>query len=326
MPVVLVAALVLLPITPAEASLPQRGPVPSNAFCAGVALKGMSEAEARSAISSAVRVPALAPIYVRSGDATLAYQPAAALVVDVDAILAKAYAVRSDDKAYAIAPVFTVNASVVAKWTDAAAKRLNRSAHNAKYAVKRTSLIVVNPVYGRALLRGYTRRLVSAAVRASLVATSGVPAVQLPFVATTPSVTLANLGKAILITKHLFTVRLYRGRKVEHHYRCAVGQARYPTPTGVFKVVGKVKYPSWHNPHDAWSAGMPEVIGPGPNNPLGLAAIYLSAPGIRIHGVPASELGSIGSPASHGCIRLSNHDALDLYPRVSVGIPVFIIK
>jgi lipoprotein-anchoring transpeptidase ErfK/SrfK len=68
---------------------------------------------------------------------------------------------------------------------------------------------------------------------------------------------------------------------------------------------------------------MPAFIGPGPGNPLGTRAMNLSASGIRIHGTP--DAGSIGGPASHGCIRMLIHDAEELFDAVDVGTPVMIV-
>jgi lipoprotein-anchoring transpeptidase ErfK/SrfK len=68
---------------------------------------------------------------------------------------------------------------------------------------------------------------------------------------------------------------------------------------------------------------MPAYIGPGPNNPLGTRAMNLSIGGIRIHGTPDS--GSIGGPASHGCIRMYMHDAEELFDIIDVGTPVLIV-
>ena len=76
------------------------------------------------------------------------------------------------------------------------------------------------------------------------------------------------------------------------------------------------------NPHDEWSKNEPETIPPGPGNPLGLRALNLSAPGIRIHGTPSDY--SIGYNASHGCIRMHNSDVLQLYPLVPSGTTVFL--
>ena len=91
-------------------------------------------------------------------------------------------------------------------------------------------------------------------------------------------------------------------------------------------MTGKVKNPTWRNPYSDWSKNMPAAIHGGVNNPLGTRAIYISASGIRMHGVPASENSSIGHRASHGCMRMKRHDAEDFYPRVPVGITVWIIK
>jgi L,D-transpeptidase ErfK/SrfK len=65
------------------------------------------------------------------------------------------------------------------------------------------------------------------------------------------------------------------------------------------------------------------MIPPGPGNPLGTRALYLNADGIRIHGTPSDS--SIGSYASHGCIRMHISESEALYPLVPVGTPVFII-
>ena len=68
---------------------------------------------------------------------------------------------------------------------------------------------------------------------------------------------------------------------------------------------------------------MPASIPPGPSNPLGTRALNINAPGIRIHGT--SNLASLGTAASHGCIRMSIADSEYLFERVDVGTPVIII-
>ena len=62
------------------------------------------------------------------------------------------------------------------------------------------------------------------------------------------------------------------------------------------------------------------AIAPGPNNPVGLVWIDLTKPSYGIHGTPRPE--EIGKTQSHGCIRLTNWDALDLAKRVRKGTPV----
>ena len=73
-----------------------------------------------------------------------------------------------------------------------------------------------------------------------------------------------------------------------------------------------------------WGAGEPATIPPGPGNPLGTRALYLNAPGIRIHGT--YDTASVGTYASHGCIRMTISDSEDLYPRVPVGTTVLITQ
>ena len=106
-------------------------------------------------------------------------------------------------------------------------------------------------------------------------------------------------------------------------YRVATGTGGYPTPHGQFHITAKRLNPTWYNPNSDWSRGMPAFIGPGPSNPLGTRAMNLNASGIRIHGTPDS--GSIGTNASHGCIRMQMHEAEDLFERVEVGTPVLVI-
>lgn len=113
---------------------------------------------------------------------------------------------------------------------------------------------------------------------------------------------------------------LYRNSKVIKTYRVAVGRVDFPTPVGDWKIIGKRRNPVWRNPNMEWSKDMPEFIPPGPGNPLGPRALYLSAPLIRIHGTP--QIGSIGRAASHGCIRMYPWDVIELFDLVKVGTPV----
>ncbi len=117
---------------------------------------------------------------------------------------------------------------------------------------------------------------------------------------------------------------LYRGDgNVAKTYRVAVGMPRYPTPVGDFRVIKKEVDPTWDPPNSDWAAGM-GPIPPGPGNPLGTRWMGLNSPGIGIHGTYTSS--SIGTAASHGCIRMRVGEAEDLFTRVFVGTPVEIVK
>ena len=148
---------------------------------------------------------------------------------------------------------------------------------------------------------------------------------KLPLVKVRPEVSNQDLGKTIVVRVSKNKLYLYDGFKIQDTYPVATAAAGYTTPLGSWTVIDKVESPTWTNPApNGWGAGEPATIPPGPGNPLGTRALYLDAPGIRIHGTPDSA--SIGSYASHGCIRMLISDSEDLYPRVPVGTPALIIK
>ena len=89
-------------------------------------------------------------------------------------------------------------------------------------------------------------------------------------------------------------------------------------------IQSRQRYAPWINPGTPWAASMPKVIPGGPGNPMGTTKVGINYPGVFMHGIPGSEFGSIGTHASHGCMRMFPSDALDLYNRVSIGDPVWI--
>jgi lipoprotein-anchoring transpeptidase ErfK/SrfK len=117
---------------------------------------------------------------------------------------------------------------------------------------------------------------------------------------------------------HLY---LYRNGKLIKSYPVAVGQAAYPTPTGSYSIVSMQMNPTWFPPNSDWARDS-KPIPPGIDNPLGTRWIGTSAPGVGIHGTPDDA--SIGSYASHGCIRMHIYDVENLYDRVVIGMPVII--
>jgi lipoprotein-anchoring transpeptidase ErfK/SrfK len=138
-----------------------------------------------------------------------------------------------------------------------------------------------------------------------------------------PKVTEDELGKTIEINLATNRLTFYDGLKVRRVYPVATGQPSFPTPQGSWEVVYKRVNPTWTNPApDGWGADMPKSIPPGPGNPLGTRAMSLNASGILIHGTYAA--GSIGTYASHGCIRMHLSDVEALYPRVPIGTKVLI--
>jgi lipoprotein-anchoring transpeptidase ErfK/SrfK len=107
-------------------------------------------------------------------------------------------------------------------------------------------------------------------------------------------------------------------------YPASIGSTEKPAPSGRF-IIRSVDYdPTYtYNPAYAFKgqhAQRKVTIRPGPNNPVGLVWIGLSAKGYGIHGTPDPH--EIGKTQSHGCVRLTNWDALSLAKLVSKGTPV----
>ncbi|MFA5844796.1 MAG: L,D-transpeptidase family protein [Coriobacteriia bacterium] len=307
----------------ATTSATDRGPVPNDAIVGGVHLLGMTEADARSAIASAVVMPVLPPLSVRANGVAFTFDAATAVSVDVEAMLADAYASRETSEAFDLSPRYTVSATRVNAWLATVAARVDRTARNAARVLRGSRFLFTRSAEGRRTDRRTGAASITRALRAST-ATGGVqPTVVVPVARVRPRVTEAGLGRAILVDLSERRIRLYRGTAVERTYRCAIGMPRYPTPTGSFRVVAKRANPSWGNPGSGWASNMPRYIAPGPRNPLGTRAIYLSISGIRIHGT--SKVSSIGHAASHGCMRMLRHDVEELFPLVSIGTPVVIV-
>jgi lipoprotein-anchoring transpeptidase ErfK/SrfK len=141
--------------------------------------------------------------------------------------------------------------------------------------------------------------------------------------AVAPRRTAANIGPVIVVDRSTNTLRFYSTKKLLRKFPVATGQAIYPTPLGVFRIVEKQLNPWWYPPtYDAWAKGL-KPVPPGPSNPLGTRWMGLSAPGVGIHGTDADT--SIGYSLSHGCIRMHVPDAEWLFQRVAVGTPVVIL-
>lgn len=113
----------------------------------------------------------------------------------------------------------------------------------------------------------------------------------------------ASLGARLL------TVR--RGDSVLKTYAVAIGQERYPTPIGTYVIRKMIWNPSWRPPPGAdWARGK-TAKGPGdPGNPMKTVKIFFKEPDYYIHGT--GDVESLGSAASHGCLRMDPEEVADL--------------
>jgi L,D-transpeptidase catalytic domain/Putative peptidoglycan binding domain len=130
-------------------------------------------------------------------------------------------------------------------------------------------------------------------------------------------------GTVVTIDRAHFKLRLFKRLKFSKSYGVAVGQPAYPTPTGRFQISNKQVNPAWTAPNSPWAGELAGTTTPGGSASNPLRARWMGiANGVGIHGT--SQEYSIGSRASHGCIRMRVADVIDLYPRVPVGTPVLI--
>ena len=108
------------------------------------------------------------------------------------------------------------------------------------------------------------------------------------------------------------------------HAPVTSGSEHDPLPIGPWTVTAVVRNPTFnYNPDLFWDAEPSHAkakIPPGPNGPVGVVWIDISKPHYGIHGTP--EPGTVGHTSSHGCVRLTNWDALKLAAMVGKGTKV----
>jgi lipoprotein-anchoring transpeptidase ErfK/SrfK len=142
-----------------------------------------------------------------------------------------------------------------------------------------------------------------------------------------PKITTAELGEkyptVVTVDRAGFRLRLFKDLKLKKTYKIAVGQVGLETPAGVYQVQNKAVNPAWHVPNSDWAGDLAGKVIPGgvPENPLKARWLGIYA-GAGIHGTDA--ISSLGTAASHGCIRMAIPDVEELYDEVPVQAPVYI--
>ena len=115
----------------------------------------------------------------------------------------------------------------------------------------------------------------------------------------------------------------------QRRYTIAIGKPSWPTPTGSYIIEDKRTNPTWNVPpsiqEERENQGLEvvEKVPPGPKNPLGKYFMATSASGVGIHAT--NRPWSVGSYASHGCMRMLPSEIAQLFPQVKIGTPVKII-
>jgi lipoprotein-anchoring transpeptidase ErfK/SrfK len=304
----------------------------------GVALGGMTPAQAQRALRARLLAPLDRPVRVRYEGERFKLTPRdAAIGLDVAGSVRKALArSRQGDmfsRTWRELRGGRVDAQLAAhvSYSRPAIKRLVERVHAAvdKPAVDAKvdlSTGQVDPRPSKEGVRVRGKQLASRVERQLLE-----PGARKPIAVRTkvvePKVTTQQLAAkypaVIVVNRGAFQLTLYKHLQPVKTYPIAVGQVGLETPAGLYDVQNKAVDPDWHVPNSAWAGDLAGQVIPGgsPENPI--KARWLGIyDGAGIHGT--SDDASIGSAASHGCIRMHIPDVEELYPQVPVGAPVYI--
>jgi len=309
--------------------------IAEGATVAGVQVGGMTSSQARTEVQEQVAAPLERPIVIKRGDKRFTLSAADANVsTDVGGMVAEALRASREGnvvtRAWRDATAGEIDVSValsvsydrkaVQDLVKRVAKGVNRPAKDASLNFPDlTEVASQNGIEVRAatLEKNIRVALLGSADRKIAIPTKTVRA----------KVTKEQLAKkyptVLVVDRASFRVRFYRDLKLEKEYTVAVGQPGYETPTGLFSVQNKAVDPTWSVPNSDWAGSLAGTTVPGgsPDNPLKARWLGIYA-GTGFHGT--DDVSSLGSAASHGCVRMAVQDVIELYDRVPVETPVYI--
>jgi lipoprotein-anchoring transpeptidase ErfK/SrfK len=316
----------------------QEDKIADGVTVAGVDVGGMSAAQARRAVAQQVGEPRQRTLSVRYGKRSFELSAADAGVhTDVDGMVAAAVEKSREGnilsrvtrsvtggKVKADIPVrVTYDQESVDRLVRRVEHSVERPAKNATVDFSGTGVAKVPGTHGIAVRTVALRK----AVGDEIVHPTPGRVVKAHVKKTKPKVGVDDLAKeypvVVTVNRGGFQLRVYRKLKLERTYPIAVGQVGLETPAGLYHVQNKAVDPAWHVPDSPWAGRLAGQVIPGgaPNNPL--KARWLGIfDGAGIHGTDA--VGSLGSAASHGCIRMAIPDVIRVYDEVPVGAPVYI--
>ena len=223
-----------------------------------------------------------------------------------------------------VAPAIRHARLAVRAWLAAAAKTVYRAPRNARIRITLRHLRVSHSRPGKRLAEKALAKQVDAALDDAVLAPRLVRTKLVPVAAKVRVKELRRKYRTVItVDKSHFKLRLFKNLRISKRYGVAVGQPAYPTPSGLFSIANKQVNPVWSVPNSPWAGELQgtTVEGGSAANPLKARWMGI-VNGVGIHGT--GEDWSIGSRASHGCIRMHVSDVIDLYPRVPVGTPVLI--
>ena len=305
----------------------------------GVDVGGLTGAEARSRLQRELLDPLERPIVVRHGRRTLAAaRHGGPIAANLDATIEQAMSRSRDGNpiqrawrgltgqtvSAQLEPEVTYSRRAVTRLLDRVRAGVDRPATDATVKISGAGVQEVDGQTGLAARIRALRRRIRAAITD--------PRAGRRFVAArrrrsrrSPARTWPRSTKTIVVVNRgAFKLTLYKGLKVVKTYPIAVGQIGLETPAGLYAVQNKAVNPAWHVPGQRLGGrpGRQGHLRQRPDQPASRPAGSGSTTAWASTG-PATTR-SIGSAASHGCIRMHVSDVEDLYDRVPVGASVYI--
>jgi lipoprotein-anchoring transpeptidase ErfK/SrfK len=304
----------------------------------GVDVGGLTRTQAQAKLSAALLQPLRRPVtmLLPSGERVRLNPRDAGVRMDIGAAVAQADRlsrrgsileriwrdVTGGTLNHPLTAHLSYSSAAVAGTVRRIARQLDRQPQDASVAPQGGRLVTSPGHDGAAVQRGTLRR---ALVR-RLMHADGSDRVRVPVRKLHPDVTQEDLAgqypSYIVVDRNAFQLRLFKNLQLARTYSIAVGQQGLETPAGLYDIQDKQVDPTWHVPNSDWAGDLAgKTVPPGPDDPL--KARWMGFNGSAgIHGT--AELDSLGSAASHGCIRMSVPDVEDLYDQVAVGTPVYV--
>ncbi len=299
---------------------------------------GLSAAQARRRLHDRLLAPLQAPLMITSAGRTFSLSAHEAriranLEAMVDAavkrsreggVLARTWRGLTGGTVEArIAPQIEYSRPAVQRIVDKVRVAVSRDPVDAKVDFSADDVSVRKSRTGRTI----DARLLRSKVQTALLAPRRAAPVTAPIQTVQPKVTEDELADrypvVVTINRAGFRLTLFKRLERVKTYPIAVGQAGLETPAGLYRIQNKAVDPAWSVPNSDWAGSLAGQVIPGgaPNNPI--KARWLGVyDGVGVHGTDAR--GSIGTNASHGCIRMFIEDVKVLYDEVPVGAPIFI--
>jgi lipoprotein-anchoring transpeptidase ErfK/SrfK len=316
----------------------RRDQVANGITVGGVDIGGLDEEEAERYLRAQLLDPVRKPIKVTHAGRTWKL-PAKQLRVraDVEAMVDRALAESRDGGLPGrlvryvtggsvderITPTIEYSQPAVNRFVRRIARDIDRAAQDAAVSPTGSSLNVVPARSGRELRDNLLEKRL-----AGVVTSANRPRrIQAVVRTTRPEITTSEVAQRyptyITVDQASFTVRVWKDLKLAREYTVAVGQPAYPTPYGLYSIANKQVDPVWSVPNSDWAGELAGTVVAGGTAANPLKARWMGVTdGVGFHGTDITS--SLGTQASHGCIRMAVGDIVEMYDLVPVGTPVYI--